>query len=91
MTFREIVILQLLERGERYGAQIQKDHNEVMHLPLNEGSLYNTLNRMETKGWISGKMARGQSTSRKRRFFNLTRDGKKNLAHVRHVLGVTKK
>ena len=77
----ELLILRTLAWGPQHGFSIAKWIQETTDdaLLLEEGSLYPTLHRLEDKGWISSRW--GQSANKRRaRFYELTLDGKKQLA-----------
>ncbi len=48
-------------------------------LPLNQGTLYPALVRLEQKGWIKGAWGRTES-NREAKFYSLTRAGERALA-----------
>jgi PadR family transcriptional regulator len=77
----DLLILKTLERlGELHGFEIanaiQACSQDVLH--VEEGSLYPALQRMLMKGWLSAEW--GKTTENRRaRYYNLTRDGRKQL------------
>lgn len=77
----DLLILRTLLFGPRHGQGIarsiqQTSENELL---VEHGALYPALQRLEEKGWIAAEW--GTSTNnRKARFYNLTRDGRKQLA-----------
>jgi DNA-binding PadR family transcriptional regulator len=53
-------------------------------LKFNAASLYTPLYRQERRGWIEGRWVE-KAGDRRRRFYKLTKDGKKALAAQRGV------
>lgn len=51
----DLIVLSVLEGGERYGLEITKEVNARTggYLTLNAGSLYPALHRLERSGWLS--------------------------------------
>jgi transcriptional regulator len=78
----DVLILRTLLFGPQHGQgiarAIQQTSDDV--LLVDHGSLYPALQRLEERGWI--KAGWGTSTNnRKARFYQLTREGRKQLAH----------
>src|SRR5579864_3917484 len=75
-----MLILRVLQSGSLHGYAIaQKIHvlsSEV--LAIEEGLLYPTLQKMLLKGWVTAEWGISE-TNRKVRFYQLTRDGRKQL------------
>ena len=77
----ELLILSLLEARPRHGYDLSKlietrsDGQLVFHVD----SLYPLLYRLEERGWIKGVWVE-KPGQRRRRFYNLTRDGRRVLA-----------
>jgi PadR family transcriptional regulator PadR len=75
-----MLILRVLQTGSIHGYAIaQKIHvlsSEV--LAIEEGLLYPTLQKMLAKGWVSAEWGISE-TNRKVRFYQLTREGRKQL------------
>ncbi len=73
-TQREAVILSILINGEKYGREIRNEYEQrtVRKMPL--GSLYTTLSRIETYGFVKSRM--GESThergGNRRKYFAIT-------------------
>ena len=80
----ELVILALLEARARHGYEIsqiieQRSDGEVK---FKVASLYPLLYRLKRRGWILGTWVE-KDGQRRRRYYRLTRDGRKMLAEQR--------
>lgn len=78
----DVLILRTLLFGPQHGQgiarAIQSQSDDV--LLVDHGSLYPALQRLESQGWIKAEW--GTSTNnRKARFYELTKTGRKQLAH----------
>jgi DNA-binding PadR family transcriptional regulator len=82
----ELLILALLEERERHGYDLARLIEERSHgeIAFHAASLYTSLYRMEDKRLIEGRWVekRGQ---RRRRYYRLTRAGRRTLAAQRSV------
>ena len=80
----ELLILALVEARPRHGYEISKliDDRSGGRLRFKVASLYPLLYRLEERGWIAGKWIE-KAGERRRRFYRLTRDGRKVLAAQR--------
>jgi len=80
----ELAILALLNQQPSHGYEIFKRIAQQTGgiLQFNLASLYPLLYRLEKRGWVKGKWEEATS-GRKRRFYHLTRAGKKQLAPLR--------
>jgi DNA-binding PadR family transcriptional regulator len=90
--FELLVLLALIQVGEdAYGVPIAQAIEESSGKPVIMASLYNTLERLEEKGWVQSAM--GQPTAerggRAKRYFSVTTAGlrevraaKKTLTHL---------
>jgi PadR family transcriptional regulator, regulatory protein PadR len=80
----ELLILAVLEGRPRHGYELSKliearsDGRLVFHVD----SLYPLLYRLEERGWIAGAWVE-KAGDRRRRYYKLTRDGRKVLARRR--------
>lgn len=76
----DLLILRTLIWGDQHGqgiaSAIQKTSDE--ELLVEHGALYPALQRLEERGWISGKWGTSVN-NRKARFYTLTRAGRKQL------------
>lgn len=82
----ELLILSLLEEADRHGydlARLIGDRSQGA-ISFHVASLYPTLYRMEDKGLIDGRWVE-KAGQRRRRYYRLTRDGRKTLASQRTV------
>lgn len=84
----ELAILALLDQEPLHGYEISKRIAQVTGgvLQFNLASLYPLLYRMEKRGWVTGKWEEAKN-GRKRRYYHLTRKGKKQLAPLREEWG----
>ncbi|HYE75178.1 MAG TPA: PadR family transcriptional regulator [Blastocatellia bacterium] len=82
----ELLILSLLEARPRHGYEVRKliETRSEGVLKFNAASLYPLLYRLEKRGWIEGKWVE-RTGQRRRRYYKLTRDGKKVLAAQRSI------
>lgn len=82
----ELLILSLLEARPRHGYEVRKliETRSDGVLKFNAASLYPLLYRLEKRGWIEGKWVE-KAGQRRRRYYKLTRDGRKVLAAQRTI------
>ena len=82
----ELLILSLLEARPRHGYEVRKliETRSDGVLKFNAASLYPLLYRLEKRGWIEGKWVE-KAGQRRRRYYKLTKDGKKVLAAQRSI------
>lgn len=80
----ELLILSLVESRARHGYEISKliEARSDGMLSFNVASLYPLLYRLEKRGWIQGRWVE-RAGQRRRRYYKLTKDGKKVLAAQR--------
>jgi transcriptional regulator len=80
----ELLILSLLEDRSRHGYEIGQliELRSRGALRFNVASLYPLLYRLEKRGWIKGRWVE-RAGQRRRRYYRLTRAGKKILAAQR--------
>src|SRR2546429_9513940 len=80
----ELLILSLLEDQARHGYDISKliaaRSSGALHFHVT--SLYPLLYRLEERGWIQGRWV-AKAGQRRRRYYRLTEEGRKVLAHQR--------
>ena len=76
----DMLILRVLARGEMHGWGIVDRLSQLSRntLKLGEGSVYPSLYRMETKGWIKATWAQTDN-NRHAKYYSLTRAGRKQL------------
>jgi PadR family transcriptional regulator len=82
----ELIVLSLLEARPRHGYEVRKliETRSDGVLKFNAASLYLLLYRLEKRGWIEGHWVE-KAGQRRRRFYKLTKDGKKVLAAQRSI------
>ena len=80
----ELLILSLVENRARHGYEISKliEARSDGMLSFNVASLYPLLYRLEKRGWIQGRWVE-KAGQRRRRYYKLTKEGKKVLAAQR--------
>jgi transcriptional regulator len=80
----ELLILSLLEARPRHGYEVSKliDSRSGGRLRFHIASLYPLLYRLEERGWIEGRWLE-KPGERRRRFYRLTREGRRVLAAQR--------
>jgi len=80
----ELLILSLVEARPRHGYEISKliESRSDGALRFNVASLYPLLYRLEKRGWIKGRWVE-KAGQRRRRYYRLTREGRKVLAAQR--------
>src|SRR6184192_2809478 len=81
----ELLILSLVEDRPRHGYEIGQliQLRSRGALRFNVASLYPLLYRLEKRGWIRGRWVE-KPGQRRRRYYRLTRVGKRTLAAQRH-------
>jgi DNA-binding PadR family transcriptional regulator len=79
-----LAILALLDKEPLHGYEISKRISRATGgvLQFNLASLYPVLYRMEKRDWVKGKWQQAPS-GRKRRYYHLTSEGRKQLAPLR--------
>ncbi len=82
----ELLILSLLEARPRHGYEVRKliETRSDGVLKFNAASLYPLLYRLEKRGWIDGKWVE-KAGQRRRRYYQLTKDGRQVLAAQRNI------
>ena len=77
----ELLVLALLEGQPRHGYDIAKliQIRSAGALQFHVTSLYPLLHRLEKQGWIDGRWVE-KSEQRRRRYYRLTPEGRKQLA-----------
>ncbi len=81
----DLIVLSVLEGGERYGLEINKEVNLRTggYLTLNAGSLYPALHRLERAGWVGAEERTPPRGGPKVRYYTLTLSGSAELARRR--------
>src|SRR5215471_15945427 len=78
----DLIILRALQTmgpQHAYGLAMRLDQFSEHAFPLNQGTLYAALVRLEQKGWIRGKWQRTE-TSREAKYYAITKTGERSLA-----------
>ncbi|MFC5849375.1 PadR family transcriptional regulator [Deinococcus petrolearius] len=77
----ELLLLTLLEGGERYGLELSKELRAMTEgdVDLNAGTLYPALHRMEKRGWLSSDNRPSPRGGHPLRYYILTDQGKRAL------------
>ena len=80
-TNREVVILDILTNGERAGRDIRNKYESRTDTKMPLGSLYTTLTRMETSGFVESRTGNTKPERRgyPRKFFSITGTGERAL------------
>jgi len=80
----ELLILSLVEQRARHGYEIGKliESRSGGRLAFQVASLYPLLYRLEGRGWIQGRWVE-KPGERRRRYYQLTREGRRMLASQR--------
>jgi transcriptional regulator len=80
----ELMILALLDARARHGYEISQviEQRSEGAVRFKVASLYPLLYRLERRGWISGQWVEREG-QRRRRYYRLTREGRKILAEQR--------
>lgn len=80
-TNREAVILDILINGTRAGRDVRNEYESRTKIKMPIGSLYTTLTRMETAGFVDSSI--GDTTPNRRghprKFFSITGTGERAL------------
>jgi PadR family transcriptional regulator PadR len=82
----ELLILALLDERPRHGYDISRliDERSGGAITFHTASLYPTLYRLEDRGLVEGRWVE-RAGQRRRRYYRLTRSGRKVLAEQRGV------
>ncbi len=80
----ELLILALVEHRPRHGYEISAliDQRSNGRIRFKVASLYPLLYRLEARGWLQGRWIE-RAGERRRRFYRLTREGRRVLAAQR--------
>lgn len=80
----ELIILSILEPRPRHGYEIGKliENRSRGQLKFHVTSLYPLLYRLEDRGWLHGRWVE-KAGERRRRFYNLTAEGRRVLVRQR--------
>lgn len=76
----DVLVLHTLQAGRLHGyaiaARIEERTEDV--LQIEDGALYQSLHRMEERGWVEGDWGHADN-GRRARFYRLTREGRLRL------------
>ncbi|MDX1647655.1 MAG: PadR family transcriptional regulator [Longimicrobiales bacterium] len=89
--FEQLVLLAVLRLGEdAYGMAVRRELEEATRREVSYGAVYTTLDRLETKGWVSHRLgeARPERGGRARKYFRVTPAGRATLRESRRVLDI---
>jgi transcriptional regulator len=80
----DMLILRSLARGRMHGYGIAQQLKTISDdvLQIGESSLYPALQRLLLNGWVAAEWGASEN-NRRARYYTLTRDGRKQLAHER--------
>jgi transcriptional regulator len=80
----DMLILRSLARGRMHGYGIAQQLKTISDdvLQIGESSLYPALQRLLLNGWVAAEWGASEN-NRRARYYTLTRDGRKQLAHKR--------
>jgi PadR family transcriptional regulator PadR len=80
----EVLILSLVQHRARHGYEISRliDERSNGRIRFKVASLYPLLYRLESRGWLQGRWVE-RAGERRRRFYRLTREGRRVLAAQR--------
>jgi PadR family transcriptional regulator len=80
----ELIILSIVESRACHGYEISKliETRSAGQLKFHVASLYPLLYRLEERGWLQGKWVE-KAGERRRRFYNLTAEGRRVLTRQR--------
>jgi len=82
----ELIILSIIEPRARHGYEIAGliETRSSGQLKFHVASLYPLLYRLEERGWLQGRWVE-KPGQRRRRFYSLTAEGRRVLAHQRNT------
>jgi PadR family transcriptional regulator, regulatory protein PadR len=86
--FEQIVLLAILRLGDdAYGVTLRSEIDACTGRNPSPGALYTTLDRMETKGLVTSRIAgpTPERGGRAKRFFTLTRPGRSALVSAQRA------
>ncbi len=80
----ELVLLLLLQNGQKYGYQLSQELEEISdgEYELKEATMYPTLYRMTQNGYLDSEQ-RKVGVRRTRVYYEITSEGYKYLAHLK--------
>lgn len=87
--FEQLVVLAVLRLGhEAYGVAIRREIEERTDRPVSRGAVYTTLDRLESKGFLSSTVsdAPAPGTGQARRYYRVEPEGIEALDAARTAL-----
>lgn len=75
----DTLILSILNQKDSYGYKIAKIVKDETTFELKESTMYVSLKRLESKGLIKSYWGDNQDLGGRRKYYNITEDGKENL------------
>lgn len=89
--FEQLVLLAILRReNDAYGMEVREEIERRTGRDVSYGAVYTTLDRLETKGYVSHRMgeATAERGGRARKYFRVLPAGREALAATRRALTV---
>ena len=75
----DTMILAILEKNDSYGFEITKNVLEQTTFELKDGTLYISLKRLESKGFIESYWQSSQGPGNRRKYYKITQYGIESL------------
>lgn len=75
----DTLILSILNQGDTYGYEIAKVVRDETTFELKDSTMYVSLKRLESKGLIKSYWGDSQDSGSRRKYYNITNEGKLNL------------
>ena len=77
----DLLILRTLLNGPMHGWSVSERIQQISRdvLPVNQGSLYPALHRLEEQGWVSATWKTSEN-NRQAKYYTLTAEGRRQLA-----------
>lgn len=75
----DTLILSILNQADSYGYEIAKIVKDETTFELKESTMYVSLKRLESKGLIKSYWGDNQDCGGRRKYYNLTEEGKEDL------------
>ena len=87
--FEQMVLLAILQKGDKaYGVEVRREIEECSGRKVSRGAFYTTLDRLETKGYLSWttRAVEGWRGGVPQRHFEVTEEGRAKLTQSRGAL-----
>lgn len=75
----DTLILSILNNEDSYGYEIAKIVRDKTTFELKDSTMYVSLKRLESKGLIKSYWGNNQDAGGRRKYYNITEDGKENF------------